>query len=157
MAIFSELGKKISETTQSAVKGTKDFAETTKLNAQISDEQKAIDNAHMQIGRLYYDRFSATVEDEEFAALCAAITGHNQKIAVLKTEIQKIKGIKKCAGCGAEIQIATIFCGFCGFDTRTATEEGEQTAEQVPRCTGCNKELAPGVAFCTGCGQKVEN
>ena len=157
MAIFSELGKKISETTQSAVKGTKDFAETAKLNSQISDEQKAIDNAHMQIGRLYYERFCATVEDEDFAALCKSITEHTHKISELRVEVQKIKGIKKCSGCGAEIPLATVFCGFCGHDSRIAGPEAteEQPAVQVPRCTGCNAELAAGVAFCTGCGQKV--
>jgi len=155
MAFFGEIGKKISETTQSAVKGTKDFAEVTKLNSQISDEQKQIDNAYLQMGKLYYDRFATTTDDAEFAAFCTAINQNLAKISTLRAEIQKIKGIKKCTGCGAEVPMTTSFCGFCGFDTRTSTTEEVEAMDQTPRCSGCNKELTGGAAFCTGCGQKV--
>ena len=90
MAIFSEIGKKISETTQNAVKGTKDFAEVTKLNSQISDEQKQIDNAYLQMGKLYYDRFATTTDDPDFAAFCVSVTQGVAKIGTLRAEIQKI-------------------------------------------------------------------
>ena len=158
MAIFSELGKKISQTTQSAVKGTKDFADITRLNSQISDEQKQITNYYAQIGMRYYELHAAAPEDEVFAGFCTSIAGCVEKIAVLQAEIQKIKGIKKCLGCGAEVPIASVFCGICGHDTRkdAEAEAGVEVAvSNAPLCPGCNKEIEPGTAFCTGCGGKL--
>jgi len=158
MAIFGEIGKKISQTAQSAAKGTKDLAGTAKLNMQISDEQKLIDGYFMQIGKSFYELHSDTA-DENFASICTSITESMAKIAQLREEIQKIKGIKKCTGCGAEIPIETTFCGVCGYDTRKDAEAAEQTSDQTSNqtkmCPSCNKELASDAAFCTDCGQKL--
>lgn len=41
MALFDQLGKKLAQTGQSAVKKTKDMAEVAKINSMISDEEKA--------------------------------------------------------------------------------------------------------------------
>ena len=150
MAIFGEIGKKISQTTQSAVKGTKDLADIARLNSQISDEQKLLNSFFMQIGKRFYELYHDSAE-ENFSSLCASITETMGKITNLRDEIQKIKGIKKCPGCGGEIPITTTFCGTCGYDTRKESESTEPSS----KCPNCNKELINNVAFCTDCGQKL--
>ena len=158
MAIFNEIGKKISQTTQSAVKGTKDLTEIAKINSQISDEQKQQNSLYMQIGKKYYELYSDSAEDENFAPMCASISESIIKVENYREEINKIKGLKKCAGCGAEIPISTFFCGTCGFDTRTEDSEAAATEAQATQavvCPSCSAEMQDDVAFCTGCGHKL--
>ena len=150
MAIFEEIGKKITQTTQSAVKSTKDMADIARLNTLISDEQKLLNSFYMQIGKKYYEMHNDSPA-EEYSELCVSITDCLQRTADLRDNVQQIKGIKKCPGCGAEIPIASTFCGICGFDTRTMQESDGQ----AKLCTNCNVALADDAAFCTGCGQRV--
>lgn len=153
MAIFNELGKKISQTTQSAVKSTKEFADTARLNSQIADEQKQINNHYIQIGKKYYDSYRDSAENE-FASECTAITDGFAKIEKLEADILVVKGIKKCPNCGEDVAIAVAFCGKCGFDTRN---EAEQTQDDTAAatCPNCNKEITDNSAFCNGCGHKL--
>ncbi|MFA5524152.1 MAG: zinc ribbon domain-containing protein [Tissierellales bacterium] len=158
MAIFSEIGKKITQTTQSALKSTKDLADISSLNSQISDEEKLLNSFYKQIGEKYYELYRES-KDESFEALCSSITEGMDKIVNLKYEVQRIKGIKNCSGCGAEIPMDTIFCGTCGYDTRgdftiESTEESK-AATEAKKCTNCNNEVAIELAFCTNCGQKL--
>lgn len=150
MPIFDEISKKISKTTQSAIKGTKDLADISRLNMQISDEQKLLSSFFMQIGKKYYELFSDST-DENFSSLCVSITESMTKITSLRNEIQAIKGIKKCPGCGAEISITTTFCGTCGYDTRKESA----SADEPKKCPNCNKALDGNLTFCTDCGQKL--
>lgn len=150
MDIFSEIGKRISQTTQSAVKGTKDLADIASINSQISYEQKLLNSFFMQIGKKYYELYHDSA-GENFSSLCTSITECMVKITNFRDDIQKIKGIKKCPGCGAEVSLEATFCGTCGYDTR---KEPEST-EQFSKCPNCNKEITGDVAFCTECGQKL--
>jgi len=160
MAIFGEIGKKISKTTQSAVKGTKDLADIARINSQISDEQRKQSNFYTQIGMKYYELFADTVEDENFVQFCASITECTEKIESLKVEIQRIKGIKKCGGCGGDAPLNSVFCGVCGHDTRlddpSEAEQPEEAALSGPACPQCNQVLEVGMVFCTGCGHKMQ-
>ena len=53
MAFFDNLSKKVSEAGQKTIQKTKELADTSRLNAMIADEEKAINNAYYQIGKLY--------------------------------------------------------------------------------------------------------
>lgn len=59
MAFFDEVGKKIASTSQGAVQKTKIIAETVKLNSMISNEERNINNAYLQVGKLYYETYGA--------------------------------------------------------------------------------------------------
>ena len=41
-SFFEELGKKVTQTSQEAMKKTKDLAEIAKINAQMTDEEKKL-------------------------------------------------------------------------------------------------------------------
>jgi hypothetical protein len=144
VAIFGEIGKKITQTTQNAVKGTKDFADTARYNTHIADEERLLSSFYAQLGKKYYEMHSGS-PDEAFSSVCALIAESTAKIAGFKDEIQKLKGVKKCSGCGGDVPAGTVFCGVCGYDTREAS----------PKCPNCNKELEDNASFCTDCGQKI--
>lgn len=113
MAFFDEIGKKISQTGQMAVQKTKEIADIAKLNSNISDEEKKISNAFYQIGQLYVELHSDDFEPD-FEALLVQLRESQNNVETLKRQIQEIKGVKRCATCGAEIPNNATFCSSCG-------------------------------------------
>jgi ribosomal protein L40E len=153
MAIFDEIGKKITNAGQSVVKGTKDMAETSRLNSQIVEEQKQIARLYAEIGEVYYQQLRDNA-GSQFQERCAAVTAALGRIASYRQELQQLKGVKSCAKCGAEIPVTAAFCGICG----APAESAPPAAEPLPRkfCANCGAEVEAGAAFCLSCGQRVE-
>jgi len=137
MAFFDDIGKKISQTSQDAVKKTKEMAEVAKLNSQISSEEKNIDALYLQLGQAYYNNSGKGVEkkavdaaavrpEDQFAAICVQISDSFAKIESIKEEIRNIKAVepqqdaqpmtnsKFCSSCGAAITEGSGFCPSCG-------------------------------------------
>ena len=54
MSFFNDLGRKVSEAGQSAIKKTKELSDTNRLNSMILDEEKSINDSYFQIGKLYF-------------------------------------------------------------------------------------------------------
>ena len=148
MAFFDDLGKKISQASQSAVQKTKDITEIAKYNSAISDEEKKIAGLYSEIGKLYVSLYK-DAPASEFAALVEGIKASEETIAKYKDQIKDIKGILTCTSCGAEIPTGSAFCSSCG----TAAPVVE--APVGPVCSNCGAALTEGSAFCTSCGASV--
>ncbi|MDR1210339.1 MAG: zinc ribbon domain-containing protein [Clostridiales bacterium] len=154
MALFDDIKKKVADTTQGAVKATKEFAETARLNSRISEEQRKIGSLYSQIGKLYYERRREDAEPP-FDELCAAITAATEQIEKLQSEIQLVKGVKRCPNCGFDLPLTAVFCGKCGSKVETPEARTEPTAPEVRLCAHCGEELENGAVFCGSCGQKL--
>lgn len=100
MAFFDNFTKMVSEAGQKTVQKTKEFADTAKLNSQISDEERNIQNLYNQIGRMYVEKYREN-PDEDFSSLISSIKASEEKIRDYRKQIQDIKGIQKCLKCGA--------------------------------------------------------
>ena len=83
MALFDKIGKTFTEAGQKAIAKTKDFADTTRLNSLINDEEKKLSNLYMQIGKLYVAQHRNDCE-EAFAGALAAVAESEEKIAECK-------------------------------------------------------------------------
>lgn len=154
MDFFEKIGEKITSTSKDVAKKTKELADITKINAQIGNEEDNIKNMHSQIGKLYYELFS-TNPDEPFVSLCASIMESQNKINAYREQIQTIKGVKKCSGCGAEIANSSVFCAICGCKINT-NEEGVNDDMSQSKCPSCAKPITDEMVFCTGCGNKLK-
>lgn len=154
MALFDNIGKKITATTQNVVRGTKDFTDIARLNSLISDEQKQIENLYAQIGKLYYDSAEHDA-DSALGKLCLTITASNERIAKHNEEIREIKGSRRCPKCGADVPLSSAFCGVCGSNIEVVQPQ-DNLVYTKKFCTGCGTEVPDGIAFCTSCGQKIE-
>lgn len=147
MAIWENLGKKVSGTTATAVQQAKVLTETTKLNAMIAEEKKNIENLYYQIGKRYaavhHDDF-----EEKLADLMTGVIGSEKKIEAYQTQIQEIKGLTTCTNCGAQLQQDAVFCSVCG----TPVPKKEEPAPSGDVCPKCGSAIVPGMRFCTGCG-----
>ena len=153
MAFFDDLGKKISQTSQSAVKKTKNIADITKLNLQISEEQKKLDGFYLQIGKEYVANYKEN-PDSNLSDLVGNATEIETKIASLNDQIREIKGILCCEKCGKEIAKGSSFCMNCGEPVPKV--EKEVPSDTTP-CPNCANPVKNGTNFCTFCGTAVNN
>ncbi len=126
MASFEELGKKISETGQSAAQKTKGLAEVIKLKYHAGDLNKALSNLYSEIGMLYFEKTKEAPE-EDFKELFSKIDETVSEIEATEEKIRELKGVNVCPVCGAKVQNGKKFCGDCG--ARVLDEEPVQDEE----------------------------
>jgi RNA polymerase subunit RPABC4/transcription elongation factor Spt4 len=155
MAFFEDLGKKVSQTSQDAIKKTKIMAETSRLNSQISAEKRLISDNFSKMGEKYFELFSDS-PDENLAGFVGAIQEAQQRIMELEEQIKKLRGIDSCPNCGTELREGALFCTVCG--TKLSAPPPPEPAAQVAQkaCGSCGAVLPNDSLFCSGCGAKVE-
>lgn len=154
MAFFDDLGKKISQTGQSAVQKTKDMAEVARINSAISDEEKSVNNNYYQIGKLYTSMHTYDCESE-FKGMIDSIHKSEKKINEYREQVQKIKGVIKCEKCGGEVSINSAFCNSCGAPMPKRNID-QQPIENMVKCGKCGKYVKKGMRFCTSCGSPMQ-
>lgn len=161
MAFFNDLGKKLSQAGQATVQKTKELADVAKVNSMISDEEKRINQAYTEIGKLYFEHH-ANDSEEMFTALIQSIHEANGKIADLKNQAAEIKGVVKCEKCGAEVAKNAAFCGACGNPmpaNTTQTADGAQTPQEQAATTqaaSAMPEQAPAAEASAGISDSTE-
>ena len=151
MTFWNNLSQKTSETTAKAVQKAKELSDIAKFNGMISEEETKINNTYYQIGKLYAAMHLHDCE-KEFEGMIAVVQESNEKIQSYKQQIQDIKGVVRCAQCGAEVQAGTAFCSSCGAAMPKAQPA---QADDAVRCEGCGAMVKQGVRFCTSCGRPM--
>ena len=174
MAFWSDLGKKISDTTQSVVEKTKTSTDTMRLNGLISDEERNVQRIYAEIGKKYMELHGAD-GDPDFAGLMQEYQTSKAKMEEYRSQIRKNKHLLICAGCGAEIPETVLYCTRCGAENpvgkrlaeeqrqreeaeRAAREADLQAAAVPPTepqpefCARCGQPRTAGAMFCTFCG-----
>ena len=146
---FEQFGKKVTQTSQDAMKKTKEFAEIAKLNTQISDEEKRLNKIYMNLGRLYYQLYG-NQPSLEFKDLCLAIEGSLKNVEHYEVMVNELRGIKRCESCGTEMPIDSTFCQTCG--SRLNEERGSVVAVV---CAKSGMENVAQATSCIGCGQPL--
>lgn len=152
MGFFDNVGKSISNVGQSTVKMTKDFAEVSKMNAEIAEQEKKENAAYYQMGKLYFSKHQHDAEDEFVAQINMVIDAEN-KIKECRHQISVVKGVVVCPGCGAENPIGSSFCVSCG---KAIPKDASPLDETKMLCPNCGATISKGVRFCTSCGKPVE-
>ena len=102
MSFFDKLGKTISDTTHSVVEKTKSSTDTIRLNGLISDEERLINAAYLNMGKKYAELHSGDAEPE-FQEFLSAIAASQEKISGYREQIRKNKHLLVCQSCGASI------------------------------------------------------
>ncbi|NLT94923.1 MAG: hypothetical protein GXW85_05210 [Clostridia bacterium] len=90
MAFINKIGQKIGSAAGATAAKAKDLAEVTKLNSQVSDQEKQIQKLYAEIGEKI---FAMDKENPESPVrdLCDQILEAQHNIAELKQKIEAIK------------------------------------------------------------------
>ena len=133
MAFFDELGKKLTQATQSAKQKGKEIADVTKLTFAISEEEKKLDDLYKKIGKLFVEKVGDRSEGE-FLPLVNAVHEGVEKLDSLKAQKNELKGVMVCASCGTELPRDAVFCNNCGVKVAPDAPATEDTpvAEEAP-------------------------
>lgn len=146
-------GDKFNQMTKSAISKSKEMAEITRLNMEISNYEQKMKELAAQIGMDVVER-QLLADDEQIAELASQIRKLQESILKDQATIQDIRNINICANCGAEVSRTSKFCDKCGSPMdRTVLETSAASA--VPTCPSCGEKLEAGALFCTNCGTKL--
>ena len=153
MALFDDIGRKISVAGQKVAQNFGDMSDTSRLNATINEEERKIQNLYNQIGKLYASIHRNDAEPQ-FAPLLQSIAQSEMTIQSCRKQIQKIRGVRTCTKCGGEVNAGSAFCPLCG-NPMPVVAENESLKGNFTVCAGCGTVVAEGMRFCTNCGRPV--
>ncbi|MFQ9871661.1 MAG: hypothetical protein ACLRVT_01070 [Oscillospiraceae bacterium] len=141
MDFFDKLGATITTKSKDVVQKTKDIAEIVKLNGQIANEEDAVRNAYLQIGKWYLLSHEGELPCEA-AQWAQAIRQAQEKIERCQEQIFKLKGLQACPGCCAQVDADALYCPRCGTKLPEKPEPCccEESAAQEESCScGCEQ------------------
>lgn len=145
MAFLDDINKKISQAGQKA----KDFSDTSRINSLIAEEERKINAFYLQVGKLYVSLHSNDYESA-FEGFMASIADSEEKLKKYRSDLQIIKGVKKCPQCNGDVALNSAFCPTCGFHMPRTSEENNLT-----KCVSCGQFIPNNLRFCTYCGKPV--
>lgn len=150
MAIFGNIGRKISDAGQNVAQQTKNLAELTRLNHFIDVQEKKQSEKFYALGHSYYERFKddPAAENKEIMDEISEIF---KQIQITKEKIASLKGYEKCPHCNATISKDAQFCSACG----QRVQNEQQNQENQLFCKRCGAKLEEESRFCIICGAEV--
>ena len=126
---FGSLSETISKTARELSGRAEEAYETQRIKNKISGEERQVEKAMADLGRIIYKRYKAErpVDDAQ-KALCEQIDQRMEQIAKYKSDISelKVKCKRFCPACGSPINKNAAFCSQCG--AACPTEEPEEKA-----------------------------
>lgn len=152
MAFFDDLTRKLSMVGQEAASQTKMFAEKTKLNSKISDEEKQLNSYFQIIGKNYYEA-NKDNPNAEYADQILSIKDAYSRIEGLREQLRTVTGVRICPQCGGEVANGSLFCNTCG--AKMPEDAVAPAALDGNPCPQCGNVVPFGAAFCNICGSKM--
>ena len=143
-------GEKFNKVTQSAINKSKEVAEVTRLNMEISTFNQNIKDLYFKAGE-YVLESGLTFENAVLKGYYEQLETIRQNIADTQEKIREAKNITICPKCGAEVPRTSRFCDKCGTELIQSSEE-----EAVNLCKNCGNPLEKDALFCGNCGTKQE-
>lgn len=133
MGFFDQLGKKASDTMQSAKDKTSKLSAELKLKSQLADRKDRINVLYSEIGKEVYSDYQKGINENSQVVLekLKEITETNERIEEINKEILKIKGVRICTSCGGQIPVGSDFCPKCGNKVVEVVNSAPETANTV--------------------------
>ena len=125
---FGSLGETLTKTAKELSGRAEEVYETQRLKNKISGEERQIEKAMADLGRIIYKRYKKEIPvDDAQKALCEQIDQRMEQIEKYKTDISelKVKNKRFCPSCGSPLAKDDAFCSQCGAACPTVEPEEE--------------------------------
>lgn len=132
--IINEIGKKLSKTGQQALDKTKNFAEVSRLNIKLAEEEQQLEDLYANLGRMFY-KVNKHKPELLYKEMFGAIGGSLQNVAAIQTQISGLKGNRACPQCGESCVDGASYCIRCG----TGLNPVAPTEIVYKLCTNCGE------------------
>lgn len=145
----------MSRMAQNAMVKSKEMAEITRLNVEISNLDQKLRENYSKLGEYVIDNpaLLAGSEDETITQICQAVAEIKEKMAQCQQQILDIRNVNICPNCGAEVNRTSKFCDRCGTEMdRSVLQQSAQ-----PVCPGCGEPVDADAVFCGNCGAKLKD
>lgn len=112
------------EVADKAKKKTTEITNLAKINLNIKSNEAKLAAVYEEIGRLFYN--AERQGEDNTAEIAESIIKADQLVADIaegKKELAKLRNVRVCTECGAEIDISFAFCNFCGAKQEVIFEE----------------------------------
>lgn len=153
MSFLWKFWVKIKSRISKSKRGVAQLTETVKLEAQISELEKQIEQQYVLIGRAYYTTHAEAPEPEVQDA-AHNIRACTEKIEELKIQLNKAKEVVVCPNCGKELAENAPFCAFCGH----RIPKSDPIRITCSPCRACGAIMQDNQMYCTNCGtQRITN
>ena len=120
-----------------------------KMNDDVDAAKAELEASYNALGKAC---FGVCGDDGRFAAQIEEIKASKKKVEILTELRVRMRGMKVCRECGAEVPLQSVFCNLCG----------SKIPEPEPLCDGdkvyCNNCASPmkiGQVFCSFCGARL--
>ena len=110
---LEKLGDQISSKGKEVVGKAKEVAEAAKLNGKVTSEESKLNNTYASFGKTFFESH-AEAPDESYEKDFQAVKDSKATLEKLKYDLQKIKGVRPCSNCGADVPLTAAFCSACG-------------------------------------------
>lgn len=131
MAFIDEFKKNAAEVADRAKKKTTEITNIAKINLNIKSSEAKLAAVYEEIGRLFYSAEREGTDNTADIAVCIMKADKFvADIAEGKKELAKLRKVKTCGECGAELDINFAFCNYCGAKQEMPVEE-EPKAEDA--------------------------
>ena len=132
MAFFEELKRNASGVANKAAKKTNDLTSLAKLNVAIKNTESKLASVYEEIGRLFYNA-ERNGEDynSDIAALIMKADKMKADIEATQKQINALRKVVVCEGCGNEISEEAAYCSFCGTKQVKPEPVVEETVEEA--------------------------
>lgn len=119
MEFFEKLGKKATETFNSAAEITNKIASETKIKFKINDCKSKIKDLYLDIGKIVYQKFvlDGKLEvKEDIEEQLSKISEYTNQIEEYEKQILELANLKQCENCKNKIERSAKFCPECGTE-----------------------------------------
>lgn len=160
MSIFNNKARGSAQSLKSA-------SDEAKLEGRINQEKSEINEAIMEIGKIYYESYRNN-SHEKLVPICNMIDESYRIIGVCEKQMLLLKGIQICPNCKATLDLESLFCNKCGTKLDAVEEinfeENEPSKNasagdgiELVKCHECGSVMPSDLAFCTNCGVKMKS
>jgi len=133
---LNEIGKKIGKTSSHALDRTKNFAEVSRLNLKLAEEEQQLEDLYANLGRLYF-KASRNNPELMYREMFGAIEGSQKQISYLQTLINELKGKRSCPECKAACVEGAAYCARCGTGLNPVAPTEKEIVYKL--CTNCGE------------------